>query len=590
MRRQHRLRLAALALVILCLAAAAPVGPSPADARGRCAGRYTTLDRNQHYSRRELRLARHHRFKVHRSVRRLVPPVDWHQNPEHSHSFSSQLASLRWTGPLFYAYRQSGGRRPLRLARGLILDWIRHQPYGGGGTEPQAWQNKETGERAPFIGYMLRAGRCEHLLTRHQRLVIRHSAERHGRVLSGFARTTVSNHGLFVDAGLTLLGYQLRSLPASSGWRRLGRHRFKTTLLRRVIRGEGMWLEPSAGYQLLATGITRKFLDIPGVRMPKLERLLRRMLDVAGWLFEPDHRIVQIGDTEIDRGAPGILHRGANDRGMLWLRRSGLAVVKEPGSFLSAVASFHTADHKDSDDLGFDLFDRRHRLVSDTGLYTKDHGRYFSFENSARAHSVLTVDGRDFPRHDRAAYGSGLVARGRSDGWFAIEGANPLVRRAGVDHHRLFLYRPGSALIVVDRVRSHASHLYRRYFQLGPDVGIHADHGLLVLRAGGFRGSLYSEASHGRERRGAVRGRSHPLAGFTFPRFHNRQARWTVRYSKRGRNLAFATTFGLHRKPLRAHLVRARPEVTRLRLATPGRHPEVLRVRHAHGRLVVTER
>ena len=104
---------------------------------------------------------------------------------------------------------------------------------------------------------------------------------------------------------------------ASSGWRRLGRHRFKKTLLRRVIRGEGMWLEPSAGYQLLVTGITQKFLAIPGVKMPRLERLLHRMVDVAGWLFEPDHRIVQFGDTEIDRGAPGILHRSAKDRGML---------------------------------------------------------------------------------------------------------------------------------------------------------------------------------------------------------------------------------------------------------------------------------
>ena len=43
-------------------------------------------------------------------------------------------------------------------------------------------------------------------------------------------------------------------------------------------------------------------------------------------------------------------------------------------------------------------------------------------------------------------------------------------------------------------------------------------------------------------------------------------------------------------RPLRAHLVRARPKVTRLRLTTPGGHREVLRVRHAHGRLVVTQR
>ena len=76
----------------------------------------------------------------------------------------------------------------------------------------------------------------------------------------------------------------------------------------------------------------------------------------------------------------------------------------------------------------------------------------------------------DLPITDPSlAYGSGLIAAGEGEGWYAIEGRNRLLEGQGVDHQRLFLYRPGTALVIVDHVRSDVAHTYTRYLQLHPD-------------------------------------------------------------------------------------------------------------------------
>ena len=93
-------------------------------------------------------------------------------------------------------------------------------------------------------------------------------------------------------------------------------------------------------------------------------------------------------------------------------------------------------------------------IVNDTGLYHKDPGEIRDYVVSNRAHSGLVVDGLDLPVADPSlAYGSGLTAAGDGDGWYAIEGRNRLLGGQGVAHRRLFLYRPGVALVIVDDLR-----------------------------------------------------------------------------------------------------------------------------------------
>jgi hypothetical protein len=53
-----------------------------------------------------------------------------------------------------------------------------------------------------------------------------------------------------------------------------------------------------------------------------------------------------------------------------------------------------------------------------------------------------------------------LIQPGRVIGRSALLGAR-------VGHQRLFLYNPGLALMVVDRIRSRHRHTHRRHFQVG---------------------------------------------------------------------------------------------------------------------------
>jgi Heparinase II/III-like protein/Heparinase II/III N-terminus len=494
-----------------------------------------------------------HLFKLASYPTRLVSPVYWRQDPHHSTRFRSALASLVWTHVLLYDYHHNHEVGALRQARDLMLDWIRHQPFRGSHTSRNAWVTKVVGDRAVLLGYMTRAAACEHLLPRRSAKAALRSLHAHAQWLLG--HRVSGNHDLFDSLGLLALGRDLSFSPQAGKWRRIARRRFVTTFDRRVYRQEGFWLENSSSYQFLLTDLLRRFVPIAGPHHPGIAGLLERMEQVGGWLIEPDHHIVQFGESDLLSPSAVYQRRSEEDRGLLALMASGLAVVKEPGSFLSVLADFHNGTHKQSDDLSFDLFDDGHRIVSDTGEYQQDPGRIRNFVTAARAHSTLTVDGRGFPRAGRFAYGSGLRATGAGDGWFAIEAANPLLRRQGVTHTRFLLYKPGVALIVADRVRSSATHSYDRYFQLGPDIDIAAQGPQQVqLLAPGLSGTLYSESDVGTETRFSARGQSSPLAGWTSPTFRTLVPRWTLDLRSSGEDADYATTISLDSSELHAHL------------------------------------
>jgi len=504
-----------------------------------------------------LQRAKRGNFEIHETTAHLVPPVNWESNPQNAQAYRHQLEKLQWIQPLLYAY-QHGDRAALRQALGLALDWVRDNQPGGPTTPPDAWHDARTGDRAPYIAYVMNAARCEHMLTPARGRLLANSIREHARVLLADSRTKRTNHGLFVDLGLTLLAREVPFMHQAPRWRRVGQREFARTLRGRIYPREGFWLEQSAGYQLLVIKNLARFLAVPGNADSGLQRILRRMQRTSAWLQMPDGRIPQFGDSDLKRLPASARGAASAARGMLVLRKSGYAFVKEPGAYLSVEASFHNTSHKHADELSFDLYDRGHRIVSDTGLYAKDPGPAFNFAHSARAHSVVTVDGRSFPLQARLAYGSGIVAAGSGHGWFAIYGRNPLLRTQGVSHHRLFLYRPHRALIVVDLVRSASMHTYDRFFQLGPDIGIRGSAAGLRLSARGFSGSLDATSSSGPVRLMTEKGRMHPLAGLTSPRFRVWVPRWTARYRTAGANSNQVAAFDLSSaRPLRVRLGRA---------------------------------
>ena len=274
---------------------------------------------------------------------------------------------------------------------------------------------------------------------------------------------------------------------------------------------------------------------------------------------------------------------------------AGFAFVREPGAggdlgYLAVTDGFHNLTHKHADELSFQLFDHGAGIVSDTGLYHKDPGRIRDYVVSNRAHSGLVVDGLDLPISDPGlTYGSGLTAAGGGDGWYAIQGRNRLLRGQGVAHTRLFLYRPGTALVIVDRLQSDGVHTYTRYLQLDPDVKLgDRDAEGIQINAPGLAGAVYDAPGANPATRTQARGQRDPLQGLTSPDFREFVPRWTLAFADSASTEVRALTIALDQTALRATGARVNGRVTNVELTNAAGDHLSLEVERDRRRLTVS--
>jgi Heparinase II/III-like protein/Heparinase II/III N-terminus len=548
-----------------------------------CPPPYLAISRRAHYSRTEVAKARRGIFSIKGHPTKLAPPIDWAMDPYHSKSFRAVLAGLKWIDVLIYAARH-GDRAALAEARDIVLDWVRHNPRHRPPSD-KSWENKIIGDRAPYLAYIARAAACDDMLSREQGPALVRSLRQHGRALTEGKLYVPSNHGLFMDYGLEALAKEAPFLSKAATWRSLAPRRFYKTLRRRIYPSEGFWLENSSSYHLAVLKLVRDFTALAGKAAPaSLRRLSTKMTDVAGWLVEPDGKRVLLGDSNLKATPPEAARAGRGDDGMLFLRRSGIAVVKRPApdpAYLMFAATFQNGTHNQADADTIDLYDRGQRILTDSGLYDKDQDPWQEFSRSSFSHSVMTIDGRSFPLDKHFRYGSGLRAAGHGDGWFADEGVNPNARRVqGVVATRLVLYKPHYALIVVDSARSKQPHTYQHWFQLAPQIHATVDGGAVELRGkGGFQGELSSTGTAPTQIT-LLRGQESPVRGWLFPHYRKKVARTTIELSDSGSNVDEAATLSLVRgAPVTARLAR-RPSAgsVEIRLTKGGRPGPVLRV------------
>ena len=140
------------------------------------------------------------------------------------------------------------------------------------------------------------------------------------------------------------------------------------------------------------------------------------------------------------------------------------------------------------------------------------------------------------------------MASGEGSGWYAIQATNPLVSAQGVAHDRTLIYRPGSALIVADRLRSGQNHSYRSYFQYGPDFGLQRTGDDTRLFAGADQVDVSHRSTDPSLGIQAVRGQDDPLLGFVYPGFRDREPRWTETVVAEGSDVDNVTTLSVDRK------------------------------------------
>ena len=474
--------------------------------------------------------------------------IDWTYDPLGSASFRGRLHDLRWLDVLFYAYRENGDVRALKRAKRIVVDWVENNPLRAPTTD-RTWFDKVAGDRGPYIAYATRAAACEGLLKKPalaRKLL--GSVEQHIRFLGKRSLYSNTNRGLFMDLGLIFSGRQMKFLPGATKARNRGQRRFVKNVNDHVIPGEGMWLEHSSTYQFLTISAIERYLEVDKKKRPGLEQLLATMMDTAAWMTMPDRLKLQNGNSFGDRADRFAQKISRDQRGMRVLRGSGIGFVKQEKSYLALLSNYHSEIHRHSDDLSFDLFESGHRVVSDTGIPDKDFGTPYLFAISNPAHSIVEVDGAEFPRDAANAYGSGIVASGEGSGWYAIQATNPLVSAQGVAHDRTLIYRPGSALIVADRLRSGQNHSYRSYFQYGPDFGLQRTGDDTRLFAGSDQVDVSHRSTDPSLGIQTVRGQDDPLLGFVYPGFRDREPRWTETVVAEGSDVDNVTTLSVDRK------------------------------------------
>jgi hypothetical protein len=248
-------------------------------------------------------------------------------------------------------------------------------------------------------------------------------------------------------------------------------------------------------------------------------------------------------------------------------------VVKEQDSFLIVSAWHHGSGHKHADELGFALYESGRCVLGDAGrygYYEEEPARQYA--RSSHAHNTLIVDDESFDWQSSDPYGSGIVAGGSGAGWHAIEGVNPLLR--DIDHRRLFLFSPGSLLIVVDEVRSSDPHTFRRLLHFGPEVGVETSSSGLILQADGFRGTVtdWNPSSTGWE---LSNGQHEPQRGWTFPKDRVAVPTWTAELGTTGAGFTSAMVIALHDQPVRVTGVRREGQTVRVSIDLDGEASEV---------------
>ena len=504
----------------------------------------------------EIRAAKRGNFEIEGVNVHFKRRMDWTFDPLGSASFRGRLHDLRFLDILFYAYRENDDLQALQRAKRIVVDWVKQNPRQRPTTD-RTWFDKVAGDRAGYIAYATRAAKCEGLLESpalNRRLL--GSVQQHMRFLADRKLYSPTNRGLFMDLGLIFSGRQVRFLPGAAKARNRGERRFAGNVRDHVIPGEGMWLEHSSTYQFLTVSAIERYLEVVKGKQQSLAPLLETMKDTAAWMTMPDRRKLQNGNSYQDKADRFAQKISREQRGMRVLRGSGIAFVKTKKTYLSLLSNYHSEIHRHSDDLSFDLYEHGRRVVSDTGIPDKDFGTPYLYAISNAAHSIVEVDGGEFPRDADNAYGSGIVAAGEGDGWNALLATNPLVNAQGADHARLLLYKPNSALIVADRLRSAQSHSYRSYFQIGPDFGVQEEGGDLTLFAGPDRVSVFTESTDPSLQREVVRGQDDPLLGYVWEDFRDREPRSVAMTVARGSDVDNVTTFSINpEQELRASAV-----------------------------------
>jgi hypothetical protein len=484
-------------------------------------------------------------YRIGKVRHELRPPVDWSDRPyAEGDEAAFRLNCFFFADPVVLAEVPEEVRASLiQSLAALFEDWIQQNPR----VDPPiphkyAWYDHAAAARVVHLSHLLREGNRLGVLRAEESEVFARSVIEHVDYLSAEENYQPNhNHGLFSDAGLHLAADALAFYPESAEWSSVATERFRTTLARTLETSEGVHLEHSPFYQL----VMRRALERFGARglLPPVELsvLLARMDEATAWMTSPDGTLPTIGDTSAGAEPDPPAQKAIEGCiGLRTFRRSGYAMVRDGGSYLFVTAAFHSPAHKHSDDLSYCLYEDGRQLVGDAGNAGYDYeGAARQFCVSPAAHSGIGIDSHTWIGDPRGGAGSGVVASGSLDGTYAILAENPRIAADDRVARRLFMYRPGHALAVIDEVVAREDEVVERCIQLSPELSatVLSSGEVEILRDGTRVAWLapLEEEGGAPDSVSAVRGRtSPPMTGLFFPKLEHVEACTTVVLSRYG--------------------------------------------------------
>lgn len=426
----------------------------------------------------------------------------------------------------------------LEQARALVEDWCAICPPGSG----DAWEPYPVARRilnwslaaalAPELGASLAPSLAAQLR------FLRAHVERH----------LLGNH-ILSDAAALIAGASILRIPESPEIGAFGASLLAAELRRQTL-PDGGYAERTVHYHalVLRDALVARALGGLAGRVLQVDQQLASMARWLSLVGRPGGALPYLNDATpeatvfareamslsegIGLGSP----EGAFLQGELCLPETGWSMIREDGHELlfehGPIGPPEQPGHGHSDALSYELWWSAVPVVTDSGVTTYERGATRDFERSSRAHATVTVDGEG-PDELWASFRVG--GRGRVEARPAVRSPAEVHRleasvraHAGWEHVRRLLFRPGEALVVLDRVRDarFGSEVLSR-IPLDPAWSFRADGGRVSLRGPGDL-RLMLTILHG-EFAGASSGVAEPREGWVGRGFGRPVARPSLR-------------------------------------------------------------
>ena len=419
----------------------------------------------------------------------------WSEYVNKSRNMRYKIHSWLMIDGFLVADQISNDNKYLRMASDVALDWVEKFVINN---EPDefAWYDMAVGQRGTKLAYILRRlvetkANPEDIF----KMII--AAEIHMIELSQLERiATHSNHGLFQIAGLYALSKSLKIMKKSTMSNEFGEE-ILVKMLNEHFAIDGLHLEHSPDYHLYMVNLLNSFVESKWIKdSTVLNAMISNVEEAAHWMCTPEGNTIPIGDSANNAKVTRRWSGGSGELqlGIKTFQEGGLVVENtnlEKGiTQLVFSAQFHSRQHKHADDQNVLYHIANRPILIDPGTYTYQYDapeRIFC--ESTRAHNCVEIDGLNYSRFRKHAFGSALeistslgplsIHSGRVHHKTLISSFIPNNKIRNTDaiscdvkHNRILVNYPGRFLAIIDNLITKETHNFIQWNHLSPDLSL----------------------------------------------------------------------------------------------------------------------